>query len=238
MTFGHKVQIQRPAQPSGRQSLLPTAAATLCAFAIGALAVLGWNYLPASEIWPSLLKLFESSRTLTYPERLGRVATAPILKICISPALFNIRHEIDLEPGILLSYLEGDPRDRLPRIHTMPREHGVLEAAQMWGEVADCVYRQNGYKLCDIDNRALAVKAAKAFIGQADWIISQPQRKFAAEPGEVPALTTVRDRVLDVLRARLRTGVLIAEDFEGGVPAAIARVLTETQSVQTECVKQ
>ena len=194
--------------------------------------------MPDSRTWPSLLNIFDGSDRQTYRERVGRAATAPILKICLSPSMFNIHDRDDVDPGILLSFLEGEPRDRVSMIPNMPREHGVIEAAQQWGEVADCVYSQNSYKFCDIDNRALAVEVAKSFIGLADWIIAQPQSKFAAEPGEVPALAAVRDRVLDALRARLRIGMLIAGDFNGSAPIAIAKVLVETKTVQNECSKQ
>lgn len=238
MTFGRRFQTQPPAQSSERWSFVSTGAAALCAFAIGGLAVFGWHYLPMPQPWPSPLKLFASSSGLSFPgERMGRAATAPFLKICINKELFGIRHEVDLLPGTLLEFLEGVSQPRLAKFGAPP-EHAVLELAAKWGVVADCIYKQNTWHLCDIDNRALAVKTANAFLGQADRIISQPSVKFAAEPGEVRAISMVKDRVLDALRVRLRSGVLIAKDFEGGVPVAVARELSEIKPVQNECAKQ
>jgi hypothetical protein len=223
--------------PRQARNPLPIAVAVLGLVALVGFAMFGQDYLPSSM--PSLSKLFERPGSLSHPERLGRAATAPLLKICLTPLMLNIRHEQEFQPGVLLGYIEGDPRNRLPRVHTMPREHGILESAQIWGEVADCVYRQNSYQFCDIDNRALAVKAANTFVGQADRIIGQPQSKVAAEPGEVPDLGTVRDRVIDSLKARLRNGALIKEDFEGGIPVGIARVLVDAAPpVHDECAKR
>jgi hypothetical protein len=234
--FGHRKSSRPVPQPQRSGLSLPLVAAALGAFAIGGGAVFGWDQLPAFGQW-SPLKLF-ASRSLSHPERLGRATTAPLLRICLTPQMLNIRHEQDIAPGILLEAIEGDPRGRLSRNHTKPREHAVLDTAQIWGEVADCVYRQNSYKFCDIDNRAFAVKAANAFIGQADRIIAQPQSKYAADNGDVPALSAVRERVVEALRARLRNGALIKEDFEGGVPVGVARVLVDTETTGNECAKQ
>ena len=44
---------------------------------------------------------------------------------------------------------------------------GAKAFSSMWGEVADCVFRQNGYVLCEPDNRALAVEAVSAFVKQS-----------------------------------------------------------------------
>ena len=41
-----------------------------------------------------------------------------------------------------------------------------VEFTAIWADVADCVYRQNGWVLCDPDNRALAVEAANTFMRQ------------------------------------------------------------------------
>lgn len=240
MTMVREFSRKKPPQPRppARRSNLAPIAAAFGAFAVGALAVFFWDALPSFGPWPSPLKLFESASTRTHPERIGRASTAPLLKICLTPRVMNVHRDEEIDPAILLMAIEGDPRDRLPRDHTMPREHGVLDTAQIWGEVADCVYQQNSYKFCDIDNRALAVQAANTFIRQADRIIAQPQAKYAALPGEVPALATVRDRVLEGLRLRLRNGVLIKEDFEGGVPVAVARLLVDAKTVRNDCASQ
>lgn len=234
--FGRKKAPQQPL-PAQTRNPLPIAAAVLGLVALVGFAMFGQDTLPSSM--PSLSKLFEGWGTTSRAPRLGRASTAPLLKICLTPRTLNIQHDDDIAPAILLEAIEGDPRNRLSRKHDRPREHGVLDTAQIWGEVADCVYRQNSYQFCDIDNRALAVKAANIFVGQADRIAAQPQSKFAAEPGEIPALTTVRDRVIESLKARLRNGALIKQDFEGGIPVGVARVLADAATpVQNECAKQ
>jgi hypothetical protein len=230
--FGRKKTTPQPLPRTAKRSSLPLVAAAVGVFAIGGLAVLGWHYLPAPDF---LLRIFDRSNTA----RLGRAATAPILNLCISPALFGIRHEVNMSPGALLQLLEMAETNKTVAKFGKPPEHSWLETAQKWGEVADCVYRQNSYQFCDIDNRALAVEAANIFVRLADRIAAQPQSKYAAEPGEIPALTTVRDRVIDSLKARLRNGALIKEDFEGGIPVGIARVLVDAAPpVHNECAKQ
>ena len=53
--------------------------------------------------------------------------------------------------------------------------------ANAWGQVADCVYRQNSWNLCDPDNRALAVDAASAFVRNADEAGADAGRNPAQE---------------------------------------------------------
>ena len=110
-----------PPQPQRREwrSPIPTVAAALSAFAIGGIAVFGWDYLPAPGQWTSPLKLFVSANTINFPgDRMGRAATAPFLKICISNEPFGIKHQADLAPGTLLQLQvlpAGAPPDSSPQ---------------------------------------------------------------------------------------------------------------------------
>ena len=56
---------------------------------------------------------------------------------------------------------------------------GAKAFSTMWAEVADCVFRQNGYVLCEPDNRALAVEAVSALVKQSR---SPPRRNATAIP--------------------------------------------------------
>ncbi len=85
---------------------------------------------------------------------------------------------------MLLSLKASEAQGRVTRAPGTPREHAVIELAQMWGEVADCVYHQNTFRLCDIDNRALAVEAGSIFIRQTDKIAAQPRRLTPPSPAK------------------------------------------------------
>ena len=52
--------------------------------------------------------------------------------------------------------------------------------AGLWGEVADCVYRQNGWALCDPDNRALAVEAVNTLVRQVNTATSSLKSEASA----------------------------------------------------------
>jgi hypothetical protein len=240
MTPIREFSTRRIQQPSQRRSLTPAVAGAVAAFAVGALDVLCWHYLPAPRQW-TLIPAIDSSSTAPdfSGDRVGRATTAPFLKVCLTKDVLDIRHDVNIEPGTLLQILEASSsQSRLTKVLGAPKQHAVLELAQMWGQVADCIYRQNSWQLCDIDNRALAVDAGNAFLRQADRIISQPETTYAAEPGEIPALALTTDRVLDALRTRVRTGVLISSDFGPFVPSAIRHLLGETKSVQNDCAKK
>ncbi len=227
-------------QQTVRQSLLPTVALAIAAFAVGGLAVFAWNYFPAPGQWT----LFPASdRANAVPsfsgDRVGRATTAPMLKICLTPAMLGIKHEINIEPGVLLEILEaGTMQGRVTAILGAPKEHAVLETATKWGQVADCVFRQNSWNLCDIDNRALAVDTANSFLRHADRVISQSEKTYAAQPGEIRALAVTKDRVLASLKSHAQNGVLIASDFGAFAPAAVRGALNDAKPAANGCAKK
>ncbi|MGC1845532.1 MAG: hypothetical protein WA730_24555, partial [Pseudolabrys sp.] len=106
-----------------------------------------------------------------------------------------------------------------------------------WGAVADCVYRSNFSRLCDIDNRALAVQAASTFVVKADEIASTPDSYSATQP-EVESLAQVKSRVLDSLQYLIKSGVLIASDFTTFAPASVRQALAKADPDQNACAKQ
>jgi hypothetical protein len=171
--------------------------------------------------------------------RIGRSATAPVLKLCLTKDILNVDESIDITPDMMLTVLKESVHGRVTKSPGSPKEHAVLELAQMWGQVADCVYHQNAFHLCDIDNRTLAVEAGSIFVRQADRIIAQPETTYAALPGEITALQATRDRVLDAMRSRVRSGVLIASDFRSSIaPPAVSAMLSDTDTVQNDCAKK
>ena len=240
MTEFGKIRAQVARQHAERRNLLPTVAGAIAAFTVGGLAVLGWNKLPAPGQWTFLPAFDRSSAAPSFSgDRIGRATTAPLLKACLTPAMLGIRHQVDLQPGVLLEILEaGTAQGRLTDILGASKEHAVLETAMKWGQVADCVSNQNTWNLCDVDNRALAVDAINTFVRQADRVISQPEKTYAAEPGEIRALSVTRDRVLASLKSQAQNGVLIASDFGAFVPGAVRQVVNDSKPVENGCAKQ
>jgi hypothetical protein len=207
---------------------------------IGAIGTFAYGVV--SFVRSPVMSLLMSERTLARNSidfsgtRIGRSSTAPALPLCVTKRLMGIDESIEVTPDILLTALKGDPRDRVTRTPGAPREHAVIELAQMWGEVADCVYHQNTFRLCDIDNRALAVEAAGIFVRQADGIAAQPPETYAAEPGEIQALQSVRDRVVALLQNSVQSGVLLEADFPSRfAPPALRKILNEAGTLRNEC---
>jgi hypothetical protein len=237
--FG-KIRARLVERPTERRSVLPTLVGAAAAFAVGALVILAWNNLPSPIQWSSLLPgLSDSkSRPSFSGDRVGRATTAPLLKICLTKDLLGIDRGTEIDPGLLLQILEaGSTQGRVTRVLGAPREHAALELAVTWGSVTDCVYHQNTWNLCDIDNRALAIDSANTFVRQADEIIAA-SAAYTVKPGEISELSATKERVLQSLRERVHDGLLIAADFGFFPPAAVKQVLKETEPVQNGCSKR
>lgn len=210
---------------------------------IGAVATVTYGAIAfvRSPVMPLLMaeRALAHNKIDFFGPRIGRSSTAPALPLCVTKSLMGIDDSIEVTPDILLTALKGDPRNRVTREPGTPRQHAVIELAQMWGEIADCVYNQNAFRLCDIDNRAFAVEAGSIFIRQADDIAAQPPDTYAAQAGEIPALQSIRDRVMAAMQTRVQSGVLIAADFPSSfAPTAVRKMLTETETLRNECAAQ
>ncbi|HZL32261.1 MAG TPA: hypothetical protein VFC54_14545 [Pseudolabrys sp.] len=228
----HEPNKAAPASGAGKVRL------ALYGLAFAAMVAAGWMTLADSSVVTSLMsRLGLAGNGLDFSgTRIGRSATAPVLKLCLTKQTMGIRADADLSPDMLLIDLKASIHGRITRSLDAPREHWVIELAQMWGEVADCVYHQNAFRLCDIDNRTLAVESGSIFVGQADKIIAQPSTTYGAAPGNIHGLQATRDRVLDLMRNRVQNGVLIAGDFPFGfAPEAVRAMLNGTETLRNEC---
>jgi len=232
----------RHAAGSGVSGTMPTLKLALIGFVAAAAATGAWTMFGLQEhltLGP-LRSVFSSAvpGPVFSGDRMGRASTAPILKACMNSDRFAIASEQGFDPAMLLQMLEaGNMQSRGVRVFGgKPKTGFELQLAQDWGEVADCAFRQDAFRLCDIDNRALAVQAGTSFVRQADRIIAAGGD--AAEPADIQALQSVRERVLGGLRQRLRAGVLIAADFNSFVPSSIRDALKETKTIDNACAKQ
>lgn len=222
---------------AGRSAGLRHAFMGLCLFG---LAVGGWmTFMP-----PGHLATLLSASGITFGgpdfsgDRIGGSATAPVLNFCLTKRMMGLHAAIDITPQMLLMDLKASgTQRRLTRVLGAPPQHAAIETAEIWGQLADCVYRQDAFRLCDIDNRALAVEAANTFMRLTDAVVGQPEATFAAQPGEIQSLTATRDRVAEALRARVTSGVLIGSDFAPFAPVSVRAALNDTRTLRNDCAK-
>jgi hypothetical protein len=237
--FGHRQlgQVRHQVTIGGaRKSSLALGVVILAGLALGALAIVGWRQLPPMQDFTALLPSDEGPNFTG--KRVGRAATAPLLKMCVTNEMLELAPGADPDPGTLLEILNaaGTAASLKPVFGSRVRRSGA-RLAMMWGLVADCVYKQNGWQLCDIDNRALAVNAAGAFLRQADLAEKAKAEGSEIQDDDLREIGRMRDRVLDTLRLHARNGVLIASDFGTFAPAVVWRVLKANQPDRNDCEK-
>jgi hypothetical protein len=229
---------RRPVRPpSDRPSLLMATAAIVVAFALGGAAVLGWQRLQPLRLWGSVRDGYRA--TTTAPDfgrdRIGRAETAPLLAACLTPDVLDVSKD-DVQPGTLLQILNAaGMQSRVTSLLGAKRQGVSTSLATAWGKVADCVYRQNSWNLCDPDNRALAVDAVSAFVSNADEALAGAGRKREVSSSDLRDLDGIRERILRSLQSRVRNGELIGADFGPLTPSAVKRILQETKTLKNGC---
>jgi hypothetical protein len=208
-------QGQRSGESTGPVSLIVGAVA---AFGVGALLVVGWQVLPSmmgtiGGASQTAAPTFESAN-----KRLGIAARAQVIRVCMASGGAGVNTE-DFTPSSFYGYLQAS--DSVSRVSQFLGKQGALAPSTFtmaWGEIADCVYRQNGRMLCDPNNRAFAIEAAVSLLRQAD-LVAAPERSdsFAKGQGaetnrsakierDLERLRDIKGRVLTALRARLQEG--------------------------------
>ena len=166
---------------------------------------------------------------------LGEAEHAPLLKTCIkgddfeglgSPsnpqAVYHVLKTVGTASR-LMSMMGGETG-------------GSAQLADYWRVLADCVYRQNSWNLCDPDNRVLAIESGGAFIRYAAAVAANPPQGRAG-PMVLRNNAQSREQVLDALRARVRNGYLIADDFGPVQPPEIKKIMAETRTIANGCAK-
>jgi hypothetical protein len=139
----------------------------------------------------------------------------------------------------------------MSRVASFAGQSGTVDDtafATLWADVADCAMAQNGWTLCDPDNRALAVEATLNLVRQVknagtakretdfDKVMKtvSGNRKQSKEY-QLYAARATRDRVLDNLRVRVQEGRFIASDFGYFPPDEVAKVLKQTKANRDAC---
>jgi hypothetical protein len=232
MSTGREMREQFAPSAPERSGVLTTLLVGIVAFAIGAAAIVVWKRVAASSA-PAGAALTEAAAPRFAGNRLGRAEQAPLLRTCIKFDLPN-----GMSPDMLYTFITtaGTVGRIAPALGVKELDtRGQL--TEFWKMIAECVYQQNSWHLCDRDNRALAVAATSAFIRDAAHVAAPPIVRLRADqmsPGDGPRAT---QRVLDALRMRVRNGQLIAADFGWLAPPEIKAVLNETRTVANACDK-
>jgi hypothetical protein len=213
------------------------------AFAIGALAIAGWKMWPAPKAplspvanQPAPKSSSPAAAPPTFSgKRLGEAGFAPLLRTCMKGDDFAGLGDVNNPQAMYHVLTTVGTASRVGAL-LGAETGGGAQLTEYWGEIANCVYRQNSWNLCDPDNRALAIESGGAFIRGAAVVAADP--KGRAGPMVLRDNAQSRDRVLEALRTRVRNGYLIAADFGPIQPPEIKTILTETKTIANGCAKQ
>jgi hypothetical protein len=242
-----------------KPSHLPTIAGGIAAFVGGAILVMASGVIKV----PALKMAFraqpvqgETRPVVSFAAgkpRLGHAASAPLLRQCVPYAMLGIDQDARLPVSEAYGLIKAGSRMTGLAAVAGLKQNAVGDGAQLfsavWGEVADCVYRQNGQALCDADNRALAVESANTFVKQSaiaknstsdvfEEVKADPRRRSGVVAYSPHQMQAVRDRVLTALRSRVEQGYLIAADFGMFAPPEVNTVLTRAQTERNSCVEK
>jgi hypothetical protein len=243
MKVVHEIRPQ-PWQQQKSAGPLPIILGAVIAFGIGLLGVSGVIRVPAllhakTHTAPVVIE--------TNAQRLGNAEDAPLLKACVPLSRLGFGNAGN--PARLYSMLRV--ASGLSRVAAATgfaqKSFDDAQIAAIWADVADCVYRQNGWTLCDPNNRALAAETASTFVRQlstaerAEQFIDRrklpPGFKAERHAYALQNSAAIRDRVLSGIRAQVAEGRLIATDFGMLAPSEITQIARETKVSRDGCAR-
>ena len=256
---------------------------TIAAFGVGVIGVVAWGGLPALSIKGLSAGQPKTMAAVTHltpsapvaakqPEisisakgRIGNASESKLLRTCL-PADFREMGDANMQPKDIYRILQT--AGQAARVATMIQSTGIAKMkkgamgeaafAPLWAEVADCVYRQNGWVLCEPDNRALAVEAASMLSRFVEAALAAPPA--AKGPNDIPTFAQVRaevegrrashqqnqtqtaravkDRMLETLKMRAQEGRFIASDFGSSAPAEVMQVVKTAKPAGDACANK
>jgi hypothetical protein len=246
MKMIHEIRRQRAWEAHKNPSPLPIILGAVIAFGIGLLGVSGVVRVPTVL----QAKAHKAADTARNPDvgaiRLGSADAAPLLKVCVPFAKTGDGQD----GGRGEAYRALQSASSMSRVAALAgikhKEIDDTQFAAIWGEIADCVYRQSGWMLCDPDNRALAVEAAGTFIRQlatadkAEKFVEGRNIGQHGPNGEPRAYAlqnaaAVKGRVLSGVRSQVAEGRLTVSDFGMLVPSEITQIIRETKVSRNAC---
>jgi hypothetical protein len=247
---------------------------TIAAFGAGIVGVVAWGALPQLSIAgltaatrqaaaPAAAK--QSEIAISAKGRIGNASESKLLRTCL-PADFRDMGDANMQPKDIYRILQT--AGHAARVGAMLQSTGIAKVkkgemgeaafAPLWAEVADCVYRQNGYVLCEPDNRALAVEAANTLTRLVDAALAAPPatkgpndiptfaqvraevegRRVASQQSQAQSARVVKDRMLDTLKMRAQEGRFIASDFGSSASAEVMQVVKNAKPTSDACANK
>jgi hypothetical protein len=243
---------------------------TIAAFGAGIIGVVAWGALPTL----SISGLTAATRQAAAPAPAAAPAKQPDISIPTGGRMGTARESKLLNACIKADTSTLDLKIQKKDIYDMMRAGSQMRhdpadgggVAFMWAELADCVYRQNGWALCDPDNRALAIETvsmmtkfvnadagAKPAAGKETSGASGPfftTRTFADVTAEVQgrprptqqqklqSARAIKDRVLATLKTRTQEGRFIASDFGFFTPAEVTQLVKSVKPTSDACANK
>lgn len=153
--------------------------------------------------------------------RIGHPNTAPLLRVCIAPEEAADGFYQVLRAGRRQSNLE-------PLFGKKPEPRQIVLQIESWLVLSECIFQKENRKLCDRDNRALAIEVAST-------VVRMNAEAADRDPAAAISLKESTDRVLEYLRRLTRDGILIAADFGIWAPAPIKDLVGRTKSEGDGC---
>jgi len=233
---------------------------TIAAFVAGLLLVMSWGAFPslstnglfAAKQQAIISHNKPASVSIPAGGRIGTAAESNLLRTCVpaSLALPGGTHKKEIYTLLQASSQMLNVASVMGMQNEMSGM-GMKQFAVLWGEVADCVFRQNGWALCEPDNRALAVEAVSAFVRQtaiaaAPEVDSDFNKVMATLQGKrrqsleaaVSSMRTTRERVLSTLKVRAQEGRFIASDFGFFAPAEVVQAVRDAKPTSDACANK
>jgi len=259
MKIVHELRERRAFEPPKSSSPLPVILGAVIAFGIGLLGVSGVIKMPLFNQGPKTMAIgvpasaTDSKAPVAIEpgsHRTGRAEAAPLIKACIPLERIGIPRDKNIESGDIYRLLWAASSMSRVAAAAGIKQKAIddVEFTAVWADVADCVYRQNGWVLCDPDNRALAVEAANTFMRQ----LATANKADKPDPKDPRAAIkaganrdyilqnaqSAKGRVLDGLRHQVSEGRLISSDFGMFAPAEVLQVVRDTKPMRDGCAKR
>jgi hypothetical protein len=263
-SYLNEIRERQALEASKQSSPVPIVIAAIAAFAFGAMAATGFVKLPAIFHKGGAAKDTAVAAAATKTEaiavsgsswgRMGNAEKANVLLSCVPRHKLGLGGDIGrkIEPSDIYKILQaGTQITRMASAFANQPGAGAGGFVDLWSDVADCAMAQNGWTLCDPDNRALAVEATmnlvrevkSASVPRAESSFESVATKVGLKNKQsreyrIYAAKATRDRVLGNLRTRVKEGRIIASDFGYFPPEEIAKVLKETKPARDACAEK
>lgn len=248
-------------QPKKSSGFAGFVAGTVAAFAAGIILVMAWGALPVPNLFggagaakvaetaPAALEKKPAVAIAANPARLGSAAESALLRTCVPTRKLGLPENVRNKDIYRILQVGAHATSVASLVGAQQNGFDPAAFADLWADVADCVYRQNGWVFCQPDNRALAVEAVGNFVRQTGMAevpqsdkseFSKVAKKLNGDRGRERAYVmqnarAVRERVLAALKTRVEEGRLVASDFGFFTPGEVMAVVKSAKPREDAC---